>query len=288
MKISVVTPAYNAAVFLPRCLESVFAQTLKPDEVIVVDDGSTDNTAALAAELGARVISRPNGGISAARNTGIQNVSSEWIALLDADDMWAPEKLERQVASIRPETVLVYTGTRVFDDKGVRGEMSPIDPVSVKKMLRYCNPITLSSVLARREMLMRGGGFREDIFTCEDWEMWVRLQRLGQFEAVDAPLTSYYVYPKSLSANPERMLLWLDAIIDSTLVADLRGLDRWAWRQRIWAEQFRSAAMIARENKLYNELYYMYRSLRAWPSPFWRPWRFAGFLVSVINRLRKL
>ena len=64
--------AYNAAVFLPRCLGSVFAQTLKPDEIIVVDDGSTDNTAALATELGATVISRSNGGLSAARNTGIR------------------------------------------------------------------------------------------------------------------------------------------------------------------------------------------------------------------------
>ena len=120
VRISVVIPAYNAARFLPRCLASVFAQTLKPDEVIVVDDGSTDDTAALAAALGARVISRPNGGLSAARNTGIQNASSEWIALLDADDLWAPEKLERQVACIRPETVLVYTGIRFFDDHGSR------------------------------------------------------------------------------------------------------------------------------------------------------------------------
>jgi len=88
MKIGVVIPAYNAAAFLPRCLESVFAQTLKPKEVIVVDDGSTDNTAALAAELGAKVISQTNGGISAARNTGIRNASSEWIALVDVDDVW--------------------------------------------------------------------------------------------------------------------------------------------------------------------------------------------------------
>ena len=136
MKISVVIPAYNVARFLPRCLKSVFAQTLKPEEVIVVDDGSTDNTAALAEGLGAKVISRQNGGPGAARNTGINNASSEWIALLDADDMWAPEKLERQVVRIRPETVIVYTGIRIFDDNGVRGERPAIDATSARKMLR--------------------------------------------------------------------------------------------------------------------------------------------------------
>src|ERR1039457_1698894 len=199
--ISVIIPAYNAARFLPRCLKSVFAQTLKPEEVIVVDDGSTDNTAALAAELGARVISRPNGGLSAARNTGIQNASSEWIALLDADDMWAPEKLERQAACIRPETVLVYTGIRIFDDNGVRTEVPAMDPISARKILRYCNPITPSTVLVRRDAAVQVGGFREDIRACEDWEMWFRLLGLGQFETVSDPLTEYYVYPNSWGAN---------------------------------------------------------------------------------------
>jgi glycosyltransferase involved in cell wall biosynthesis/O-antigen/teichoic acid export membrane protein len=286
IKISVVIPAYNAARFLPRCLESIFAQTLKPAEIIVVDDGSTDNSAALAAELGARVVRRPNGGISAARNMGIQNASSEWIALLDADDLWAPEKLERQAALIRPETVLVYTGIRFFDDKGIRDERLAIDPILANKMLRYCNPIPCTYII-RREALIQGGGFREDIRTCEDWEMLVRLRRLGKFEAVADPLTDVYLHSDSLSANPELMLQGFERLLDTTLLVDLQGFERWAWRHRIWAEQFRCAAMIARENKLKGELYYLYCSLRAWPSPFWRPRRFAEFEVSVRNRLRR-
>jgi len=237
MKISVVIPAYNAAVFLPRCLKSVFAQTVKLEEVIVVDDGSTDNTAALAAELGARVISRKNGGLSAARNTGIQGALSEWIALLDADDMWAPEKLERQVACIQPDTILVYTGIRFFDDHGTHGERLAIDPSSVSKMLRFRNPITPSTALVKRDAVMQVGGFRDGLPGCEDWDMWVRLQRIGQFKSVAAALTDYYVYPNSLSANPERMLQALDQIINTTLVADLHGFRRWAWRRRILATQ---------------------------------------------------
>jgi glycosyltransferase involved in cell wall biosynthesis len=287
VKIGVVIPAYNVAAFLPRCLESVFAQTLKPDEVIVVDDGSTDDTAALAAALGAKVISQPNGGISAARNTGIRNASCEWIALLDADDLWDPTKLERQAACVRPETMLVYTGVRIFDDHGIRSASPATSVTSALKMIRYRTPFAPSSVLARREILMRGGGFREDISACEDWEMWFRLRRLGEFEAVADPLTDYYVYPNSLSANPQRMLQALDQIMDTTLVADLHGFDRWAWKRRILAVQLCSAGLIARDNGLKGELRYMFRSLCAWPSPFWEPRRFAMFAVSAKNRLRR-
>jgi glycosyltransferase involved in cell wall biosynthesis len=286
--ISVIIPAYNAAHFLPRSLASVFAQTLKPQEVIVVDDGSTDNTAAIAAALGATVIRKPNGGLSTARNSGIQNASGDWIALLDADDFWAPEKLERQVALIGPETVLVYTGIQFFDDGGIRGEKPAIDPISARKRLRYANSITPSSVLARREALIRVGGFREDISACEDWEMWCRLQQLGDFEAVANLLTLYFLHSKSLSANPERMLQGLDRIIDKTLLDGMRRFDRWVWRHRILAVQLSSAGLIARDNGLKNELHFMFRSLCAWPSPWWQPKRFALFVVSVRNKLRSL
>ena len=287
MRIAVVIPAYNAARFLPRCLESVYAQTLKPEEVIVVDDGSTDNTAALATELGAKVIGRPNGGLSAARNTGIRGASCEWIALLDADDLWAPEKLERQAACVRPDTVLVYTGIRIFDDHGVRKELPAEDAISAKRALRYRNPITPSTVLVRRDAVLRDGGFREDIRACEDWEMWFRLRHVGEFEAISAALTDYYVYPQSLSADPGRMLDAFHRIVDTTLVADLRGLDRWAWRRRICAVQLYSAGLIARENGLQGEFRYMLQSLLAWPSPFWKPSRLAMFAVSVRNRFRR-
>jgi glycosyltransferase involved in cell wall biosynthesis len=284
IEIDVVIPAYNAERFLRRCLKSVFAQTLKPQKVFVVDDGSIDNTATLAAELGATVISRANGGLSAARNSGIKAASSEWIALLDADDMWAPEKLDRQAACVRPETVLVYTGTRIFDDDGIRNERPAIDVMLAKKRLQYCNPITPSTVLVRREMVMRDGGFREDILACEDWEMWVRLEREGQFEAVTDPLTDYYVHPKSLSANPERMLQALDRIIDTTLLVGRQGFDRWAWRRRIRATQLCSASLIARENGFDSEASYIFRSLQTWPSPLWQTGRYAVLVASMASK----
>jgi glycosyltransferase involved in cell wall biosynthesis len=287
MSISVIIPAYNSERFVRRCLESVYAQTLQPDEIILVDDGSTDNTAERAEELGAQVIRRKNGGPSAARNRGIECATSEWIALLDADDSWSPQKLERQMACVRPETVLVYTGIHMFDERGAREKRLATDGVTAKEMLRYCNPILPSSVLLRRDAILRVGGFREDNRGCEDWDMWVRLKNWGAFIGLPDALTNYYLHPNSISANPDTMLRAVEGILETTLVADLRGLDRWAWRQRIRATQFASAGLIARANGVENEMMLLVRSLCAWPSPFWQPKRFAVLAVSAKNRVHE-
>jgi glycosyltransferase involved in cell wall biosynthesis/O-antigen/teichoic acid export membrane protein len=287
VRISVVIPAYNAEAFLPRCLASVFGQTMKPEEVIVVDDGSTDRSASLAEELGARVIRRPNGGVSAARNLGIRAAASEWIALLDADDIWLPEKLERQVACIRPDTVLVYSGINLFDVNGSRGDLRADDALAVRNMLRYRNPITTSTVLVRRDAIRDVGGFREDIRTCEDWELWFRLLEKGQFARVPEPLARYYIFPYSLSSSPNRMLQDLDRILDRTLLSGLTHFERWAWKHRIRAYQISGAGLTARDHGLGNELGYMMRSLYVWPSPFWEPQRFSRALVSVNDKLRR-
>ena len=153
-------------------------------------------------------------------------------------------------------------------------------------MLRYRNGIVQSSVLLRREAALQAGGYHDGICGCEDWDMWVRLQVFGQFEAVTDPLTSYYVSPRGLSSDPERVLLALNGIIDTTLLSGLQGFERWAWRRRIRAVQLCSAGLIARENGLNTELRYMIRALCAWPSPLWEPRRFAIFAVSAANRLR--
>lgn len=287
VRISVVIPAYNAAHFLRRSLQSVFAQTLKPIEVLVVDDGSTDDTAAVAAQLGATVVSRPNGGLSAARNSGIQRAVGDWVALLDADDAWSPGKLQAQAERVTDTTVLVYTGIRIVGEEGVRQVCSATDPAVARKILRYRNCITPSTVLIRRDALSRVGGFREDLRACEDWDMWVRLQKVGAFAAVHDALTDYHVYSSSMSTDPKRMLVAMEQIMSTTLVSDLHGLSRWAWSRRVRAVQLYSAALIARENHLHGETGYMLDSLATWPSPFWEPKRFAGLAVTVMKSLRQ-
>jgi glycosyltransferase involved in cell wall biosynthesis len=283
--ISVVIPAYNASQFLPRCLASVFLQTRPADEVIVVDDGSTDNSGGVAETLGARVVRRRNGGLSAARNTGIQAASGQWIALLDADDVWAPEKLERQVAVIRSSSVLVYTGIHTFNETGVRSPTHAVLPKQARGMLRYRNPIVPSTVLVRRDALINAGGFREDIRACEDWDMWFRLLQTGRYECVPEPLTDYFIHTNSLSARPDTMLEALDRILETTLLEGLHGPRRWIWERRILAVQLCSAALIARDNRRKGELQFLLRSIGAWPSPLWESHRFVILAVSARNAL---
>jgi hypothetical protein len=117
--------------------------------------------------------------------------------------------------------------------------------------------------------------------------MWFRLMRIGAFEAVIEPVTDYYVYPGSMSTDPRRMLVAMEQIIPTTLVADLSGPARQIWIQRIRATQLFSAALIARDNGLPGELGYMLRSIAAWPSPFWDPKRFAGLAVSLRNKFSR-
>jgi glycosyltransferase involved in cell wall biosynthesis len=222
---------------------------------------------------------------SAARNSGIRAASGDWVALLDADDLWEPEKLALQAAAIQSDTVLVYTGIRVFDEDGPRQVCAVTPAHAAVGMLRYGNPITPSTVIARRDAIARDGGFREDIRACEDWEMWVRLQRYGTFACVEQPLTRYFVSAGSMSADPERMLTAFEQILSSTLVSDVHGLRRWLWTRRAWAVQLYSAGLIARDNGLPGEVRYMLRSLAAWPSPFWQPHRAAGLAVSLKNNV---
>ncbi len=119
--VSVVIPAYNAEKYIGRAIDSVLAQTRQPDEIIVVDDGSTDNTADVIKSYGSRVhsIHQENGGASVARNTGIEAAKSEWIAFLDADDEWLPEKLAEQIELHRNNSDLVWSATNY--------EIRPID-----------------------------------------------------------------------------------------------------------------------------------------------------------------
>jgi len=182
--VSVVIPAWNAARSLSRAIDSVLAQTWERREVIVVDDGSTDNSLALLAGYGEqlRVVSQANGGPSSARNRGLREARGQYVAFLDADDHWLPEKLERQVALLeaRPDLGFCSTSTTVVDTRGEPVRDWPCcntaEPLLVT-LFMHSSAVSgsTSGVLVRRQLLLEAGGFDEHLRGFEDPDLWIRL-----------------------------------------------------------------------------------------------------------------
>ncbi len=210
--VSVVIPAYNVGRYLAETLDSLRAQTLTNWEAIIVNDGSTDDTLAVAqryAELDSRirVIDQANGGICLARNAAIKASRGEAIALLDGDDLWYPEKLERQLACLREHAVdLVYHRFEMCDVEGrplPGGDYGPTGLFGGEEFFRLCYSgffVLPSAVMFAGETIRRYGGFDETIVACEDWEMWLRLSRGGcRFFGISEVLMKYRRRPEGWS-----------------------------------------------------------------------------------------
>jgi glycosyltransferase involved in cell wall biosynthesis len=175
--ISVVIPCYNAVTTLGQTLSRVYAQTIPVKEVIVVDDGSSDETPCLIAEKfpQAKYVRQRNQGVSAARNNGIELAQSEWVALLDADDLWLPHKLERQlhILSRDPKARFITTG-RYYEREGEANVVNWTFRWRFAKLLSH-NRVHTSSALIKREVFEQIGGFDPRLKTGEDWDLWLRI-----------------------------------------------------------------------------------------------------------------
>ena len=181
MQISTVIPSYNRADTLERALESVLAQTSPVDEIILVDDGSTDDSIALVRDKfpQVRVLQQPNRGVSAARNHGVAKAKFDWIAFLDSDDSWQVQKIEqiRAAHALEPEFIL-YHSDEIWIRNGVR-----VNPMHKHRkrggwIFRHCLPlcaISPSTVVMHKPTLQQLGGFDESLPACEDYDLWLRL-----------------------------------------------------------------------------------------------------------------
>jgi glycosyltransferase involved in cell wall biosynthesis len=212
--VSIITAAYNSERTLERALESGLAQTWRDFELIAVNDGSTDGTAAILTRYGdrIRIVNRERGGCSAAWNTGIRAAGGEFIAFLDADDEWMPEKLAHTVPFLEtdPGCVLVSSNAQMFEDGGrERGAfvLSGRDHApTLDEMLAHWWPIVPSLAVIRRTAYEQVGGFFEapGVFkACEDVYMWLRLRELGHFHYVPEILVRYRIlpYPDYIETN---------------------------------------------------------------------------------------
>jgi len=194
--ISVIIPAFNRAHTLPKALDSVLSQTLKPREIIVVDDGSTDETNAVLANYpGLCIISQDNRGVSAARNMGIKKAGGEWLAFLDSDDEWLKEKLEKQWDAICIDDKLICHTEEIWIRNGQR-----VNPMKKHKkfggiIYERCLPLCVispSSVMIHRSVFKDVGVFDESLEVCEDYDLWLRICAKYSVLFIDEPLIVKY------------------------------------------------------------------------------------------------
>jgi len=248
--VSVVIPAYNAEAFLAEAVESALSQTEPPHEVIVVNDGSTDGTAAVLQAFADRIIvvTQENRGLPAARNAGAARATGAWLAFLDADDLWQPEKLARQLeVASRANVALVYTDRFNIGQRGdlpeVQSQVQPLCSGDVFIDLLTCgNPITVSSVMLRTQVFRELGGFVEFLRAAEDWDLWLRLTAEHQIAVCAEPLVSYRFHGGMMSGDPRRMQVARRQVVRRALQsARGRGLPRHV-RQQALAETARMNA----------------------------------------------
>lgn len=211
--VSVVIPAYNAAGFIARAIDSVLAQTYEWREILVVDDGSTDDTIQTLATYGdvLRVIAQGNGGAGQARNQGVQASAGALIAFLDADDYWLPHKLARQVEMLETNPTLGFCSTRARvetpDGRLIGSWACPVVEQTVLHAL-FLNPGAIagsaSGVMVRRDLFNQAGGFDEQLRQ-EDTDLWFRLAAIAGYGYLDESLTVIVKNPDSRSGHLEAM-----------------------------------------------------------------------------------
>lgn len=212
--VSVVIPAYNAAWCVGKAIDSVLAQDFRDFEVIVVNDGSTDDTAAVLAGYGdaVRVVSQANGGMSSARNAGIRAARGELIAFLDSDDWWLPGKLRRQVELMReaPEVGFCSAAARVEDPQGRLVNLwaceAWVGPFLVQRFQSHGGIAGGSSALVvRRALFDRAGVYDEGLGGAEDADLWIRLAAVSEYACIPDILVVVLRRPDSVSRNVEGM-----------------------------------------------------------------------------------
>jgi glycosyltransferase involved in cell wall biosynthesis len=222
-RVSVIVPAFNAGAYISETIDSALRQTHRDLEVVVVDDGSTDDTSERLRAFGDRisVYRQPNRGVAAARNHGASVASGEWLAFLDADDVWLPTKLERQLGCVR--------GAMIYSDRlniGARGDLAEIQSEVTPMhegdlflpLLLEGNFITASSVLLRRDLFVALGGFFEPLRGTEDWDLWVRIAAAGHpIGLVREPLLQYRFHAQGISRNYAKMWPQRDRAIERAL-----------------------------------------------------------------------
>ena len=222
MKVSVVIPTYNRKHTLTRAIESILTQTIKPLEIIIVDDGSDDGTREWIKEEYPFIqyLNQNNSGVSASRNRGIFSANGNWIAFLDSDDEWIPEKLERQLSILRSDKEAVFCHTNeIWIRNGTRvNQMKKHEKYGgyiFEKCLDMCR-ISPSSSIIKKEVFDHIGYFDESLIVCEDYDLWLRALHYYKIENMGQTLLNYRQHSNKMGS-----VMDLQTILGATYAREL-------------------------------------------------------------------
>lgn len=245
--ISVVIPTHNRAALLPRAVHSVLGQSYPHFEIIIVDDASSDDSESTVAALNDQRIRylrhTTNRGGSAARNTGIKAAKGKFVAFLDDDDEWLPEKLTRQLqvafkSDDAGQTVVVYTGLQYINSDGqIVCTIRPKKQGEILFDLLYGNYIgSTSSVFVSKQALLASGGFDESLESCQDWDLLIRLALTCSYIAIAEPLVKHYTHGKRIDTNLSAQLQGRLRLLEK-IKPNLVSMSWWQ-RRRILANHY--------------------------------------------------
>jgi glycosyltransferase involved in cell wall biosynthesis len=296
-KVSAIIPVYNCERYVSAAIESVLAQTYPVHEIIIVDDGSTDGTrAVLESYIGRiRYIRQEKRGVAAARNSGIVHASGDFIAFLDADDLWLADKLQLQMDFLRnhPQYGLVYSDMKTFDETGILHEsvkiwlnMSPPSGWIFKELFAETLFACDATVFAKA-CVDRVGYFDESLAVGEDYNMWLRMARHFQIGYLDVPLTKYRQHASMTSRRIGKSLIdgvpW--EVIAIKKVFDLypqaaKEVGKYLVRKRISRPYYFLGCDRLTAGDHYEARRFFARALRYWPANWDYQIRYLATLLS--------
>jgi glycosyltransferase involved in cell wall biosynthesis len=227
--VSIVMPCYNGEAFLAEAVDSVLGQTCQDFELIVVDDGSTDGSAAVLARYGERirVLRQANAGVSAARNAGIAAARGDFIAFLDSDDWWEPDFLAEMVAAMAdPRTAIAYCG---WQNVGV-GEGKPFvppdyeGPDKMHHLLRFASLWPIHAILIRRSLMPPGVPFNPAYPACEDYDLWLRIAAFHPIRLVPRVLAYYRKHGDANATSDQARVARFNLLVKQRFLADFPEL----------------------------------------------------------------
>ena len=293
--ISIVIPVFNGDKYIREALDSVFAQTYRRFEVIVVDDGSTDRTLEIVGGYpDVKVIKQRNKGNAAARNRGIAMATGEWTAQLDADDRWDATKLEKQVRQTTGADV-VYTAAANFGATSRVGDITFRDrdcpQGDVFGELIAANFVPHSSVMVRTQLLREHGGYDESLRTICDWDLWLRLSAAGaRFAGCREPLTHYRWNAASISRNHHQTRQDRLTVVARALDSPRGRRVSAARKRQVTSRVWQTSAWFVAEQDNWTALRWYATALTIWPFSVsgWRDLVRSALHVCGLSRARLL